>query len=933
MGRVGESLAVVTMSQLSRSRTALHGREREARELAAFLGELQERSVSLIVHGPAGQGKSSLLDLVDAEARERGLAVVRTVGIEFERELAFSGLTAVLRPFLGELGRLSEAQRRAIEVAIGIAPGEAPVLTTYAAALTLMSFAAAGAGLVVIVDDAQWVDGGSLEALLFAAHRAAADRVGFLFAQRAGLPCLLDHTGFARIELGGLGREAARGLLAGLDVTPGVADRCWELTRGNPLAMIEGARGLTPRQRTGEEALPPALSVPARLLDTFQDRLAQLPDATLRALALAALEATDDADRIVLALRTTGGSVEDFDPAERQQLVSLSGGRVTWWHPLLRSAAYQHATGAWRREAHKALAAAAQAAGHDEQALWHLSEIVGPDDDVARRMAALGVAARRRGALMSAVAAHEQASRLATDPDESNRQLIEAADACWAAGDITGTRTLLEDRMGSAANDVFRARMAAVLGQAEMWTVGTAAGIERFEIHAASVAGRDPVLATYLLLHAATARLLALEPWVAVDTARRALALVEPTGDTAGLFGGTAMATLCEIFAGTDPSVVERLGPLRQLLVAALGAGAEGADDLTQLCSFALVVCERWSEAGDLIDLVDRSGETLGMMGRSAMARLLRAETWWRTGRWADALADLSQSLSLQSSVRPGQVVPGTLAMLARIEAGLGQEESCRAHAAEVLDLLPHMAMFTAIAHSAVGLLELGAGRFDQAALAFDEVEARAGGLGEPGWLWWQGDALDAYAGCGRTRDARRVLDRLADQVETTGRGWARAVVARGRGTLGQDPEAEDDLTTAIEAFRLLPAPFEEARTLLTRGRRRLEAGDHQAGARDIAAARTVFDRLGARTWSEHASVLSDAGPAPESALTTRLSPAELRVALLVGRGASNQQAADELFISAKTVDYHLSNVYRKLRLRNRAQLMAIVLTQAAAAG
>jgi DNA-binding CsgD family transcriptional regulator len=275
--------------------------------------------------------------------------------------------------------------------------------------------------------------------------------------------------------------------------------------------------------------------------------------------------------------------------------------------------------------------------------------------------------------------------------------------------------------------------------------------------------------------------------------------------------------------------------------------------------------------------------------------------------------------------------VPGTLAVLARAEAGLGQEESCRAHAAEVLDLHPHMEMFTAIAYSAIGLLELGAGRNEQAALAFDEVEARAGDLGEPGWLWWQGDAADAYAGCGRTRDARRLLDRLADQADATGRGWACAVISRGRGTLAQDAGADDHLTAAIERFHLIPSPFEEARTLLVRGRRRLGAGDRQAGARDIAAARTVFDRLGARSWSERASALSDARPTADSALTTRLSPAELRVALLVGRGASNQQAADELFISAKTVDYHLQNVYRKLRLRNRAQLMAIVLTQAAA--
>jgi DNA-binding CsgD family transcriptional regulator len=334
---------------------------------------------------------------------------------------------------------------------------------------------------------------------------------------------------------------------------------------------------------------------------------------------------------------------------------------------------------------------------------------------------------------------------------------------------------------------------------------------------------------------------------------------------------------------------------------------------------------ERWPEATNLLNIVIRSSETSGIMARSAFARVLLAETLWRTGRWAESLAETSQSQTLQEAIRPGQVVPGTLAMMARLEAGFGQPDSCRAHVARVLDAPPAIEIFTVIALSAAGLLELGLGHHADAAAAFDGVAARAGHVGDPGWLWWQGDAIEAYAGCGRLDDSNHALARLEEQASTTAERWPLAAVDRAHGMLGTSGPCDDRLTAALDGFRDLGAPFEVARTLLVRGRWRMREGARVDGGRDVAAARTIFDRLGARAWSEQASAIRGEVTGVGRSLTSQLTPAELRVALTVGRGTSNREAAEQLFISVKTVDYHLQSIYRKLGLRNRSQLTALV--------
>lgn len=919
----------------------LVGRADEQATLLDVLGRLGSRSAAVVVHGEVGSGKSALLRWLVATAAARDVAVVEATGVEFERELAFGGLAAALRPLLPHLDGLGAVPRRALEVAMGRELGDAPTLTTYGAALALLSLAADQRPVLVVVDDAHWLDRASLAALLFAAHRAGVDRVGFVFAQRAGVGCLLDDTHLDRLELGGLGRDAAVELLARNDdvavaplapvapvvpLAPAVADRCWELTGGNPLALIEGARGLTPAQRTGAEPVPAALPVSDHLLGTFRARLADLPPATADALALLALDAPGDPAIVAAALEGAGRSVADLHPAEAQRLVTLDSGRWRWHHPLLRSAAHQGADGPWRRQAHRALADALTAAGHPDRALWHMAEtIVGPDDDLAARLDELGAAAQRRGAHAAAATAHERAARLSTDPGAADERLLAAGWARWAAGDFVGTLQLLADRIPAAVRPATRTQMVLLVGQAEIWVHDFAPTLDRLDAQATAFADEgDPASAAALLLQVAIGRMSTLDPRAAVASAERAVALAEAAGDPVAQAAAAIARTLCRSFAGAGPEVTADLVPLGRFFAATMRSDLEHQlVPLAQVCGHQLLACEHWAEAVEIFRLAARSGDATGTIGRSALCRRFSADILWRTGRWAESLAEASQALSLLDSIRPGHIRPSTLALLARIEAGLGHEAACRAHAAEALATPPRADIHDLAAHSAVGLLELGLGRPAEAATVFDLVAARAVEVPEPGWLWWQGDAVDAYLDAGRVSDAERLLDTLAAQVEATGRGWARAVVARGRGRLAG---SDDLLTSSIAGFRTVGAPFEEARSLLARGELRLAAGRSDEGAADVAAARSGFDRLGAVAWSSRTSAVTGDTPSPGDALTSLLTPAELRVALAVGHGASNRGAAEQLFISAKTVDHHLQSIYRKLNLRSRTQLVALVL-------
>jgi DNA-binding CsgD family transcriptional regulator len=290
----------------------------------------------------------------------------------------------------------------------------------------------------------------------------------------------------------------------------------------------------------------------------------------------------------------------------------------------------------------------------------------------------------------------------------------------------------------------------------------------------------------------------------------------------------------------------------------------------------------------------------------------------------------MTQAISMEEATAVRHMTSLSVALLARLEATLGLDERCRHHVDEAIATSSHLgvALVTAWARSAIGLLELADQRPDAAADHFDAVALLASDVGEPGWLWWQADAVEAYVGAGRRDDAHAVFERLQQQADATGRSWAVAAAARCRTLLGAEGDPDELLTAAVDGFAAATIPFEQARTLLQRGERRARDGRTRDGGRDIAEARTIFDRLGARRWSDRASTLRGEAASQQPSVASRLTAAELRVAMAMVNAETYKDAAEQLFLSVKTVDFHLRNIYKKLGIRSQHQLVRLVLAE-----
>jgi DNA-binding CsgD family transcriptional regulator len=316
--------------------------------------------------------------------------------------------------------------------------------------------------------------------------------------------------------------------------------------------------------------------------------------------------------------------------------------------------------------------------------------------------------------------------------------------------------------------------------------------------------------------------------------------------------------------------------------------------------------------------------ERNGFSGRELLARLVRSDCLWRLGRWSESLADVSLVIAIDEAAGASMIASLARCQIARVEAGLGLDDACRADAWAAIDAavgrgLPYP---EAQARAALVLLDLGAGDHKAAADEVDRLAALVTGAPHPGWLWWQADAIEALHGAGHTAAARTQLEGLVEGAEHTGNRWAAAAVERSRALLGlADPVPA--CTRAMIGFGELDAPFDEARAQLLRGEWRQRAGD-EAGVADLTEAAARFHRLGAAAWQARAVRSIDGARAPQS-LSAHLSAAELRVAHAVGRGASNRQVADELYVSIKTVESHLGSIYRKLGVRRRTQLVVLM--------
>src|SRR5215213_785568 len=423
----------------------LVGRQAERARIDAVIADARGgRSRTIVVSGEPGIGKTTLLRYA-AHTADR-MTVVRTQGVPSEGKLAFAALGDICRPLLRNLEDLPAIQAHALRAALGIEAGVVvDALTVGAATLSLLAAAAEHAPVLVLVDDAQWVDDASVSALVFAARRLEADAVAVIFAQRDGSDPVGDGA-FEELMVAGLTRTDAAALLADVDVGANVAERLYHATAGNPLALVELPKGLTRTQLSGEEPLTEPLPVGARVQRAFSSRLNEMSKDDRRALVIVAASSFGEPSIVLAAIASAGIAAAALERAEDAGLLRLSSTCVEFRHPLVRAAVHGAASPSERRKAHGWLAAAHTDAGDRDQAAWHLATAAfGPDEDAAQALEDVAHTTLQRGACSVAARGFERAAELTADRGVRDERLADAAGAYWAAGDAQRARELLDD--------------------------------------------------------------------------------------------------------------------------------------------------------------------------------------------------------------------------------------------------------------------------------------------------------------------------------------------------------------------------------------------------------------------------------------------------------------------------------------------------------
>jgi DNA-binding CsgD family transcriptional regulator len=898
------------------------GREEERLALERLLAEAREgRSGVLALVGEPGIGKTALLD--HAAARADGMRVLRARGVESEAEVPFAGLAELLRAALAAFDRVPPPQAKALAGALALAPAaENDRFAIGAATLSLLSAYAEEAPLLLLVDDVHLLDGSSAGALLFAARRLLADPIAVILAAREGEPSLLDGADIRVLRVAGLGRaEAAE--LVGPAIADAAVERLFLATGGNPLALLELAPDAA-RLAT----LPPGGPVPisTEIAAAFVRRFGRLGDRTRRVLVLAA--ASDSGDLAVLARAATAleADLEDLAAAEEAGLVRLDAGRVEFVHPLARSALYADAPPTERRAAHAALARALPDRDVDRRA-WHLaSASVGPNRDASVALEQAGTRARERSAYSVAAAAFERGGRLAPADEDRAALLYAAADAAWLAGDAARTLSLLDDAEPHATAAPLAARIAFLRGQVAMRRGPVMDGYALVLAAAEQIADTDPELAVVWLAQAVHACMQAGDTRSMVSAAERTGALARgQTSRRASFFA--AMAACMALVA--DGRGEEGAAAARRA-IEILEESDELRDD-PRLLAWAAFGPLYLREAGAGRALIDRASErarSQGAVGVLPLLLSLLARYQATTDQWHEAESGYDEAIRLARETGQRADLGAALAGFAWLEARQGHEARCRRDAEEARTLCRDLGvgLYGIWAVQALGDLELGLGRAAEAIGHYDEQRAEMQSLGiadvdvSPA-----PELVEGHLRLGRRDEAGELAAAYEREARAKGQPWALARAARCRGLLAADEEVDAAFDEALRLHARTPDVFELARTQLAYGARLRRARRRIDAREQLRAAVETFGRLGASSWSEVArgelAATGETARRREASTLDDLTPQELQIALLLAGGKTTREAAAAVFLSPKTVEYHLRHVYRKLDVHSREEL------------
>ena len=896
-------------------RQVLLGRPSERQALESALDHVRGgQSAVLVIRGEAGIGKTALLRHATRQAA--GFRVVRLAGIESEMELPFAGLHLLCVSMLGRLGTLPEPQRVALGVAFGLEPGEAPDRFLVAlAVLSLLSDIAEKRPLLCVVDDAQWLDAASAQVLGFVARRLLAESVAMLFAVREPSRAS-DLAGLPELRLEGLGDEEARELLTG--AVPGrlderVRDRIVAETRGNPLALLELPRGMSAAELAGGFALPTAGDVREQIEEHYLRRVGALPSATQRLMLLASADPVGDSTLLWRAAQKLGIDPTAADAATAEHLLEIEG-HVRFRHPLVRSAVYRASPADDRRAVHGALAAATDAGTDPDRRAWHRAHAAAaPDDAVATELIECAGGAQRRGGMAAAAAFLERAAVLTPDPADRASRSLAAATAKVATGDFAAAEALLASAEAGPLDELDQARIQ--LTHAQM----------SFD----QQRGRD---APQQLLRAAR-RLEPVDAQLACETHLEALVAAIYAGrlangdDVAQVARGARGAPI-----GAEPLAAEPLlllglairltdgcAAAAPTLRRALDAYRAQERRLDRMClAYNIAAEELWDDEAwlELASAQAELARTTGTLLLLPYALDYLAGVYIQQGALSTAGELLAEAEGLDLGVRPefplrlaafrGDAATALPLVEVMNRSALERGEGCA---------IPAVGYSEAVLHNGLGQYE-PALEAAQKATATDDIVTSS---------WSLHELVEAASRCGRPEIAQEAADRLTRRAVASGTPWALGAAARSRALVADGAAAESLYREAIDHLEPSRMAWYLARARLSYGEW-LRRENRRVDAREqLREAHERFAAMGCEGFADRArtELLATGEKVRKRRDETRdeLTPQEEQIARLARAGGTNAEIGAQLFLSPRTVEWHLRKVFAKLGISSRMAL------------
>jgi DNA-binding CsgD family transcriptional regulator len=906
----------------------LIGRSAEMAQLAALLEQVRAgMSGAVLLRGEAGIGKTALLNAVADAAGD--LSVMRLEGIESEMQLGYAALHRLMLPHLARMEHLPDPQRNALGSAFGLASvAPADRFLVGLAALSLLGDVAKDDPLLVVVDDAQWLDHESIATLVFVARRLHADGIALVFAARESAEIGTMFQGIAELWVAGLSEAAARQLLntsVSDPVSHQVAGRIIDVTRGNPLALLELSNELSSAHLMDRSPLPDPLPIGELIEARFLRQVRRLPADTQTTLLVAAADSEGDPATLRRAGETLGLSADAVEPAVAAGLLMLEP-RVEFRHPLVRSSVYGGATAADRRRVHQALAAVMDPERDQDRRALHLaSAALGPDEDLAETLERSATQARARGGYVAESSFLVRAASLSPDSHRRAGRILSAAQAAYLAGNFGYADSLLAQSRPHLVDPVEQAQAQRLdgllrlpLGQPQLapaLLLGAARAFEPIDPDLSRHAFLEAFLAVAAVEHLA-------EGITVTEIAQAALENLDaqstPPTTADMLLKGVALR-----YAG---SYLAAVPAMREAVLTADRLSYEEMSRWTHLAT--IIAVELWDEVAvrKTMEKLERAARALGSLPSLQVALHGLATTETRAGRFSAAREKYSELHDVTMAI--GGYVEFYDLFEVGLLAWLGGEEA-RPKAVQLRELSSafHAAGMVHYANLALAVLNLAEGHYEEAlAAARSIIDADAVG--------WSCDAIavvvEAATRCGDDEAAADALERLDERGTASGTPWALGLLARCRALVADSSVAPELFEESLDHFSRTSWLTEEARTHLLYGewlrrqKRRTEAREQ------LRLAYEMFDAMGAKPFAERARVellaTGERTSTHRAETAHDLTPRELQIARLAAQRATSREIAGQLFISANTVDYHLRKVFQKLGVTSRRNLSGVLL-------